>query len=117
MLERSQSDADLVIGSRYVSGGGTLGWQPGRLLSGEGDIDISLVFGGAGVRGASAEVDLANVVLDGGEAFEIAGRLEFDRSPEGWLVAAEEFLLAFSRETRELYPSSAAKAKPPGLKR
>lgn len=64
------------------------------LLGGEGDIDLSLVFNGAGVRGATAEVDLLDVMLAGGEAFELGGRFEFDRSAEGWLVAAEEFLLA-----------------------
>ena len=80
----------------------------GRLLSGEGDVDVSLVFGGEGVRGATAEIDLANIVVDGGEAFELEGRFEFDRSSEGWLVAAEEFRLVTSDH---IWPESSLRAE------
>jgi uncharacterized protein YhdP len=68
--------------------------QDTRIAGGSGDIDVSLVFGDAGVRGAIAEVDLAGVMLEDGDVFELAGRFEYDRSAEGWLVAAEEFFLA-----------------------
>ena len=68
--------------------------QDTRITGGSGDIDVSLVFGDAGVRGATAEIDLAGVMLDVGDVFELAGRFEYDRSGEGWLVAAEEFFLA-----------------------
>ena len=52
--------------------------------------------------------DLADIVLDGGEAFEMAGRFEFDRSPEGWLVAAEEFLIVTTDHT---WPESSLRAE------
>jgi uncharacterized protein (TIGR02099 family) len=110
-VEPEQRSWDIALEASDVS---LDGWAQmhdalrGRLLGGEGDIDVSLVFGGAGVRGATAELDLVDVVLDGGEAFEIAGRLEFDRSPEGWLVAAEEFTLATTDHT---WPESSLRAE------
>ena len=62
-----------------------------RVLSGEGDIDFSLVLGRSGVRNAAAEVDLLDVLLEGGSLFDVEGRLELDLSEEGWLVAADDF--------------------------
>ncbi len=63
----------------------------GRVLSGAGDVDFSLVLGRGGVRKATADVDLLDVMLEGGALFDVEGRLELDLSTEGWLVAADEF--------------------------
>lgn len=80
----------------------------GRLFGGEGDVDVSLVFDGTGVRGVSAELDLVDVKLADGEAFELAGRFEFDHSGEGWLVATEEFLLVTADHA---WPESSLRAE------
>jgi len=80
----------------------------GRLLGGEGDIDVSFAFGSGGLREATANVDLVDVALPGGEAFELSGRFEFDRSPEGWLVAAEDLWLATADHA---WPESSLRAE------
>ena len=80
----------------------------GRVLAGEGDINISIALGAGGLRRASAEVDLVDVELVEDEAFEIAGRLEYERSDEGWFVALEQFAFATADHA---WPTSSLRAE------
>ncbi|MBT8107315.1 MAG: TIGR02099 family protein [Gammaproteobacteria bacterium] len=74
-----------------------------RVLSGTGDVALSLALDRNGVRTAIADIDLAGVELEGGAPFDVEGRLEFDLSADGWLVAADDFRI--STEDRE-WPAS-----------
>ena len=65
----------------------------GRVLAGEGDIDLALVLADRSVQSATADIDFSDVVLGTGEPFDLASRLELDRSFQGWLAAAERFRL------------------------
>ena len=79
-----------------------------RVLSGGGDIDLSLAFSGERVSNATADVDLANVSLVEGRAFDLAGRFELNTSSDGWLVAAEEFRISSEDRT---WPESSLRAE------
>jgi uncharacterized protein YhdP len=58
-----------------------------RVLSGNGDIDLSLVYADKRVNRATADADLKNISLVEGQIFDLAGRFELDTSFDGWLVA------------------------------
>jgi uncharacterized protein YhdP len=62
-----------------------------RVLSGTGDVDLSIAYANGGVRNASAEVEFADILLEQDEPFGIAGRFELNVADDNWLVAAEEF--------------------------
>ena len=65
-----------------------------RVLSGSGDVALSLALDRNGVRNATADIDLAGVELEGEAPFDVEGRVEFDLSGDGWLVAAEDFRIS-----------------------
>lgn len=65
-----------------------------RLLSGSGDLDLSVAYAQGVVRHASAEIDFADVAFTEGGFFDLGGRFELDIATDGWLVAAEEFQLS-----------------------
>ena len=79
-----------------------------RLLSGSGDIDLSLVYLDKRVSRATANADLENISLIEGQAFDLSGRFEMDTSLDGWLVAAEEFRI--SSDDNE-WPESSLRAE------
>ena len=65
-----------------------------EVLSGEGDLDLSMVLADGAVSNATAEVDFSDVSLVDGQAFDLQGHFELDLSFDGWLVAVEDFSLA-----------------------
>ena len=79
-----------------------------RVLSGSGDIDLSLVYADKRVDRATVDADLENVSLVEGQVFNLAGRFELDTSFDGWLVAAEEFQI--SSDDQE-WPESSLRAE------
>ncbi len=78
------------------------------VVTGEGDIDVSMVVANRSVTRATAGIDLLNVRLVDGEAFEVGGRVEFDQSADGWLVAAEELVIASADHA---WPASSLRAE------
>jgi dolichol-phosphate mannosyltransferase len=50
LLARARAGADLVLGSRYVAGGGTVNWGPGRKLISRGGSLYARTVLGIGVR-------------------------------------------------------------------
>ncbi len=79
-----------------------------RLLSGEGDVDLSLSLGRNGVRNAVADAQLDSVSLVAGQSFDLTGRFEFDLSGDGWLAAADKFRIA---TTDHQWPESSVRAE------
>ncbi|MDH3984147.1 MAG: DUF3971 domain-containing protein, partial [Gammaproteobacteria bacterium] len=79
-----------------------------RVLSGNGDIDLSLVYADKRVNRATADADLKNISLVEGQIFDLAGRFELDTSFDGWLVAAEEFQISNEDHT---WPESSLRAE------
>ena len=65
-----------------------------RVLSGSGDLDLSVAFAQGVVRNASAEIDFTDIAITEGELFDVGGRLELNIAGDGWLVAAEEFQIS-----------------------
>lgn len=61
-----------------------------QLVSGNGNLDLSLVWANGAVSNAIANADFSNVAFVDGQAFDLQGRFELDLSFDGWLVAAEE---------------------------
>jgi uncharacterized protein (TIGR02099 family) len=85
---------DISVGADNLLLEGVAALHPsleGRLLSGGGDIELALVVAGRTVRHATADIDISGVSISDTVAFDIYGRLEYDMSSEGWLVAAEDF--------------------------
>lgn len=64
-----------------------------QFLSGTGSVDLAMTVAQGGVKGASADIDFADVALVGERSFDVAGRFEFSAAPDGWLLAAENFRL------------------------
>ena len=97
VLETSDRSWDISLDASDLLLAGWASLHPSlesRVLSGEGDIDVSLAIAGRRVRNATAEVDLLDVSMVDGEVFELSGRFELDMSFDGWLIAAEQFVLA-----------------------
>ncbi len=65
-----------------------------KILSGDGDIDLSLELGGGRVQSAIAEVDFNDVSIEADRSFSLTGRFEMDLSEDSWLVAAESLQIA-----------------------
>ncbi len=61
-----------------------------RVISGSGDLDLSVAYAQGRVTNASAEIDVADLALAADKAFDLRGRFELSVSADGWLVAAEE---------------------------
>ncbi len=81
MLNEAEAGSDLVIGSRYVDGGGTVNWGPGRKLLSRGGSLYARTILGIGLRDLTAgfvcfrravlqAIDL-NAVKSSGYAFQI----------------------------------------------
>jgi uncharacterized protein YhdP len=62
-----------------------------RVLSGTGDVDLSVAYAKGRIRSASAEVDFAGIALQEKVLFDLSGRFELNVTASGWLGAAEEF--------------------------
>jgi dolichol-phosphate mannosyltransferase len=54
MLDAAERGADLVIGSRYVRGGGTVNWGPGRKIISRGGSLYARTILGVGIRDLTA---------------------------------------------------------------
>jgi uncharacterized protein (TIGR02099 family) len=65
-----------------------------EVLSGEGDLDLSMVLADGTISNATADVEFSDVSLVDGQVFDLRGRIELDMSFDGWLVAAEDFILS-----------------------
>jgi len=61
-----------------------------RVVSGSGDLDLSVAYAQGRVSNASAEIDVADLALAADKVFDLSGRFELDLAADGWLVAAEE---------------------------
>lgn len=108
-LEDRSWDVSLEADSVALSGWSQLQLDERfRILSGNGDLELSLVLAGTTVRNATANVDFADVSLVEGQAFDLNGRFELDTSFDGWLVAAEEFQLTTSDHE---WPESSLRAE------
>lgn len=110
-LPADERDWDVVIEADDVE---LAGWSElqrigeRRLLSGSGDVDLSLEVGSDGVRNASADVDLQDVALAEEDFFDIGGRFELNVTADGWLIAAENFQIT----TAELeWPEASLRAE------
>ena len=93
---KSQRSWDVSVeinGVNLVEVAEMLGDRISALTSGTGNIDASLVYARGTVQGATASLDFGDVVFEGGEAFDVEGRVEYGRSSDGWLVAAEELIV------------------------
>lgn len=75
------------------------GWSkllPGHKFfqSGVGDLELSWAYRDGRVINATAELDFIDIAILDDEFFDISGRVELDVSDDGWLVAANEFVIA-----------------------
>jgi len=65
-----------------------------EVLSGEGDLDLSMVVANGAISNGTAEVEFSNVSLADGQAFDLQGRFELEMKSDEWLVVAEDFRLS-----------------------
>lgn len=85
-------DADKI----HLSGWSELSPGERRFRSGTGDLELAIAVAGQGVTNVSAEVDFNDIALGDEDPFDISGRVEVNVSERGWLVAADEFAIAFA---------------------
>ena len=74
-----------------------------QLAAGLGDAELSIALGHGQVSNATAALDFVDVALEEGKYFDVSGRIEIDLADDGWLVAANDFVIA--RDGRE-WPES-----------
>jgi len=60
---------------------------------GRGDLHLSLAVTGTAVDSATADIDFDDIGVDGAAPFSFAGRLEYFKDDNSWLVAANGFRL------------------------
>ena len=73
---------------------------PGRrLISGVGDLELSLVWAGQRVVNAAGNAMFTDIATDADQAFDLAGRFEVDVEDDGWFVEVENFNVA-TRDTQ-----------------
>lgn len=87
---------DMTIEAEDLELAGLAGLLPAGvtgLVSGGGDIDLSVAYASGSLKSATAEVDFKDLSQDGGVEFDLGGRFEFHNDPGGWLVAADDFQL------------------------
>ncbi len=93
-VEERGWDVSLEMDDVDLAGWSDLQWATEReIYSGQGDLDLALVIAGRKLRSAAAEIDFEDVALEAGELFDVASRLELDLGEDGWLAAADEFML------------------------
>ncbi|MGB5627718.1 MAG: DUF3971 domain-containing protein, partial [Woeseiaceae bacterium] len=96
-LPRDERQWDVVVEADDVN---LAGWSKlqrtddHRVLSGSGDLDLSVAYAQGVLRNASADIDFAEIAFKDGEFFDVGGRLELNMVADGWLVAAEEFQIS-----------------------
>ena len=67
--------------------------EAAQFASGRGDVRLSLRVATNGVRRAVGDVDFDDVSVASAAAFSFAGRLEYLRDDDGWLVEASDYRL------------------------
>lgn len=89
---------DLIIDGDNIdlAGWSRLARQKNTFQSGNGDVELAIGFGQNGVHSAMAELDFEDVALAGDTYFDVRGRLELDKSSSDWLIAANDFVIAFN---------------------
>ncbi len=65
-----------------------------QFVAGLGDVEMSIAIANNRLTNATADVDVVDAALREGEFFDLAGRLEVDLDDDGWLVAANDFVIA-----------------------
>lgn len=78
-----------------LSGWSSLAPETLPSVSGVGDIDASLLFQDGKVGSLTATLELQDVALASKQTFSVSGRIEADLSVDGWLLAVNEWRMAF----------------------
>lgn len=87
---------NLIVAADNIDLAGWSGLQgndAARLLTGSGNVDLSLAIAEGRITSASADLEFVEVALDDAGRFDIVGRFELNAAADGWLVAAEKFRL------------------------
>ena len=110
-VPREERNWDVAIEAEDIKLAGLSNLRPAsgqRVLSGEGDLDVSLVLANGSVSNATADFDFAGISFVEKREFDLSGRLELVMSLDGWLVAAEDFRVV--TDTHE-WPESSLRAE------
>jgi len=88
---------DILVDAEDISLAGWSALTQGdrQLHSGVGDLELALAYANGRVTTAVAELDFVNVSLAAGDEFDLRGRVEVDVSESDWLVAINDFVIAF----------------------
>jgi len=65
-----------------------------NVLTGAGDLDLSMELAAGRVRSAVAELDFNGISIEEDRPFDLTGRFELGMLRDGWLVAAEDLRIA-----------------------
>lgn len=89
---------DIVVDAKDINLAGWSALTEGdrQLYSGVGDLELALAYANGRVATAVANLDFVDVSLVAGDEFDLRGRVEIDISEYDWLVAINDFVLAFA---------------------
>ncbi len=79
-----------------VAGWSKLTYGEFALTAGAGDLELALSLVDGRLASATAELQLAGVLLDSDQPFDVEGRVEVAVSDVDWLFAADDLQLSFS---------------------
>ncbi len=90
---------DLILEAEDLLLGGWSDLLPtvtGELRGGRGDIDASFAYVDSSIETATAELDLADIIVADAPSAAVRGRLDFRNDDEGWLIAADRLRITTS---------------------
>jgi len=88
---------DVLVDASDINLSGWSQLQPNerwRILSGQGDLELSLAYADGMITDATAEADFEGVSLAPNRLFDISGLFELDVAGDGWLAAVQKFKVA-----------------------
>jgi uncharacterized protein (TIGR02099 family) len=68
--------------------------RPAKFVSGNGTINLSLVYANGEIHSATADLAFNEVLHEDGVQFDVSGRLGFNKDTDGWLLAADRLQLS-----------------------
>jgi len=90
---------DVMIDATDINLSGWSALQPDerwRVLSGQGDIELSLAYADGMITDVTADADFEGVSLAPNRLFDVGGLFELDVGGDGWLAAVQKFSVATS---------------------
>lgn len=97
-LPISERSWDISVEADEISlpGWSSLSTDSRQFTSGGGDVDMALSLTNSRLTNVTAELDFADIALSNDAPFAATGRVEVNIASDGWLVAANDFVVTLT---------------------